>query len=109
MVGFIIEIEQRIIQVAADTIHVIFSLVKTKERKEIFMDIRGSNWLHEEYLNWGSWKLEIGDKLRISVVDVKSITKPTIKEIKATSEEKLKEEMAIYLSLKQELEKAKLL
>jgi hypothetical protein len=109
MVGFNVETEGRIIKIAADTIHVILSLVKTKDREEVFMDIRGSNWLYEKRLKWGLWKLEKGDELRISVVEVKTITKPIKIEIKATSEEQLKEEMAIYFSLKQELENAKLL
>lgn len=109
MIGFRIALKNESFEVTAEATHVIFSMVKTENREEINLDICGSNYFMEEYLNWGSWKLEKGDEIRISVVDVKNITEPKIKEIETTSEDQLKEELATYLSLKQELENAMLL
>lgn len=109
MIGFEIALKNESFEVTAEATHVIFSMVKTENREEIYLSICGSNHSFEEYLNWGSWKLEKGDELRISVVEVKTIAEPMKKEIETASDEKLKEEMAIYLSLKQELENAKLL
>lgn len=109
MIGFEIALKNESFEVTAEAAHVIFSMVKTENREEIYLSICGSNNTFEEYLNWGSWKLEKGDELRISVVEVKTIAVPMKKEIETTSEEQLKEELTTYFSLKQELENAKLL
>jgi hypothetical protein len=109
MIGFNIEIEGRIIQIAADTIHVIFSLVKTKDREEIFMDIRGSDWLNEERLNWGTWELKSGDELQIRVLELTEITEPKKIVVKKATKEDLDKDLAHYNELKIELKNANLL
>lgn len=109
MIGFIVEIEERSIQIAADTIHVIFSLVKTKGREEVFMDIRGSNWLFEEHLNWGTWELKSGDELQIRVLELTNITEPKKIEVKKPTKEDLDRDLAHYNELKKELINANLI
>ncbi|WP_026946741.1 hypothetical protein [Algoriphagus marincola] len=106
MIGFKIEGKGIKLSVASDAIHVIFALLAKESEEELSLHIRGSNDFFQEQLNWGSIKLEPGDKFHIMVEEIGEISKPKKKEFHEISEERLTEEVETYFALKQELEDA---
>ncbi|MCS5491163.1 hypothetical protein [Algoriphagus limi] len=97
------------LEVGADKIFLIFGLLKSSDREEISLDIRGSNNYSEQRINWGSWKLETEDEFRITVIEVKEVSNPVESKTEKDSEDQIKKEIETFLSLKKELETADLL
>lgn len=109
MTGLQVHFNGEIISIYSEVATIVFSLLKIEDREEISLDIRGSNDFFEERLNWGTWKLDRGDEFQIKVIEVNEITEPWKRENKKATEEELRKELALYHSLKLELENSKLL